>query len=107
MRRRTGRRPDPSSRVGLCPVCGHPATVTDWRPSVSWIAVEECSCNGFFVWAGAFEKRLPRLTAVDRLDLAQRIRTFRAMGHEAWCTTTDGTVDGPLVVRTERPDRSP
>jgi hypothetical protein len=29
------------------------------------------------------------------------------MGHEAWCTTIDGTVNGAILVRTERPDRVP
>ena len=89
----------------MCPICRHAATVTDWRPSVDWIAVEECSCDGYFVRASVFTGRLPKLSAADRRELALRIREFRGMGHEAWCLTTDGTVDGPLLVRTERPDR--
>src|SRR5262249_20467210 len=73
---------------------------------VDWIAVEECRCNGFFALASVFEGRLPKLNAAERRDLSLRIRKFRGMGLEAWCTTTDGTVDGPLLVRTERPDRA-
>jgi hypothetical protein len=95
------------TRKGTCPVCGQSATVTDWRPSIDWVAVEGCSCRGFFVWAGVYEGRLATLSDGDRLDLAIRIRKFRAMGHEAWCTTIDGTPKGTILVRTERPDRSP
>ena len=93
------------ARHGACPICKQPATVTDWRPSLDWVAVEGCSCRGFFVWAGVYDARLATLTESDRLDLAMRIRKFRAMGHEAWCTTIDGTQEGTILVRTERPDR--
>jgi hypothetical protein len=93
--------------LGLCPVCGQSATVTDWRPSVDWVAIEGCSCRGFFIWAGIYGSRVASLTEADRLDLSARIRTCRVMGHEAWCTTIDGTVNGAILVRTERPARVP
>ena len=51
--------------------------------------------------------RLTSLAEGPRLDLTGRIRKFRAMGHEAWCTTLDGTPEGTILVRTERPDRVP
>jgi hypothetical protein len=88
-----------------CPLCSHPATVTDWRPRLDWITVEGCPCGGFFVEARILEGRVPGLTAADRVDFAVRVRVFRAMGHEAWWTTLDGTETGPLVIRGERPDR--
>jgi hypothetical protein len=78
--------------------------VTDWRLEGSeWIVVEHCPCAGFFVWAPIME-RVRTLPVRDRHDLAQRVRAFRAH-HEVWVATTDGTVTGPLVVRTQRPDR--
>ena len=44
-----------------CPLCGHAATVTDWRPShLDWLVVEGCACGDFFVSAALFEERLPR-----------------------------------------------
>ncbi len=95
------------AKLGLCPVCGQSATVTDWRTSVDWVAIEGCSCRGFFIWAGIYGGRVASLTEADRLDLSARIRKFRVMGHEAWCTTIDGTVNGAILVRTERPDRVP
>jgi hypothetical protein len=97
--------PHVPAKSATCPVCGEAATLTDWRPSVDWVAIENCSCQGYFLWAGVLEKRLPALAAAHRQELAARIRKVRAMGREAWCTTDDGTVQGPLVVRMERPDR--
>jgi hypothetical protein len=82
----------------------YPATLTDWRPTAEWITVENCPCDGFFIWAPLVAARVRRLTAWDRRDFAHRIRTFRGSGHEAWLTTTDGTVTGRLVVRTQRSD---
>jgi hypothetical protein len=95
---------DVSIRRRPCPICGLPAIVTDWRPRLEWIVVEDCSCGGFFLWTGLPQDRLANLSAADRDDLAARIRKFRAMGHEVWGATTDGTPHGPLVVRTARPD---
>jgi hypothetical protein len=89
----------------LCPLCGHPAVLKDWRPSLDWVCVKGCPCDGFFVVGRILDTRLPSLPPVDREEVLIRVRQFRAMGHEAWCGTTDGTVDGPLVVRTQRPDR--
>jgi hypothetical protein len=98
-------RPSRRSHEGACPFCGRRATVTDWRPSVDWLVIEDCPCNGFFLWAGLPTARLTKLTRDTRKQLVLRVREFRARGREAWCTTEDGTETGPLVVRTERPDR--
>jgi hypothetical protein len=87
-------------------MCDQLATLTDWRPWMTWILVESCARGGFFIEPGRVQGRVADLSESDRRDLALRIRTFRAVGHEAWCTTTDGTEQGPLVVRTERPDGS-
>jgi hypothetical protein len=89
---------------GPCPLCGLPASLRDWRPSVDWVVVEGCPCDGFFVSGSLLDERLPTLAAVDREELALRVRQFRAMKHEAWCATIDGTVGGTLVVRTTRPE---
>jgi hypothetical protein len=89
-----------------CPVCGGPATLTDWRPRLDWMAVEECRCRGFFVWTSLLaEGRLDRLTPKDRTVLSQGIQHLRATQSEAWLTTRDGTVMGALIIRPVRPDR--
>jgi hypothetical protein len=98
---RAARRPRPEP-TGACPLCGDAATLTDWRPTADWIAVEDCPCGGFFAWAPLLSERVRRLPARDRQDFARRIRAFRASGDEAWFATTDGTVAGTLVVRTQR-----
>src|SRR5262249_625246 len=36
--------------VQSCPVCRGSATLTDWRPALEWMSVEDCRCRGFFVW---------------------------------------------------------
>jgi hypothetical protein len=90
--------------TGVCPICGDPATTTDWQPNLDWVVVEGCRCDGFFV-QGVLRERLFRLTPDEREELGWRIRRFRSMRHEAWVTTLDGSTRGPLVVRTERPDR--
>ena len=86
-----------------CPLCGFPAILTDW-PQTTWIVVEHCPCHGFSIWRPILE-RVRALPARDRHDLAHRVRAFRVLD-EAWIATTDGTVNGPLVVRTERRDRA-
>jgi hypothetical protein len=90
--------------VGVCPLCRGPAIVTDWRPGADWIAVENCPCGDFFAGAWLVEERLPSLNTVERQGLIRRIWAYRATGREAWLTTTHSTVDGPLVIRTARPD---
>jgi hypothetical protein len=88
-----------------CPVCGGPATLTDWRPRLDWMAVEDCPCRGFFAWTPLLDEgRLTRLTREDRAILSQRVRHHRATESEAWLTTRDGTVMGALIIRTVRPD---
>jgi hypothetical protein len=89
--------------AGTCPLCEHAATITDWRPThLDWLVVEGCPCGGFFVSAALFEHRLPRLSEAERQTLAARVRWFRAKGVEAWCTTPNGSVDGPLDIRERR-----
>jgi len=106
MRRRQG---SPSIPPALtrqpCPLCGEPATLIDWRPALDWMTVDECPCNGYFVWMPLIsDGRLARLTPEDRDTLSGRIRALRLTG-EAWLTTRDGTAMGALILRDERPDR--
>jgi hypothetical protein len=88
-----------------CPVCSRQATVTDWRPTLDWFAVEGCGCGGFFVWVRLLEGRLAGLTLAEREDLTRRVQWLRGRGREAWLVTVDGTLHGELVVRDVRPDR--
>ena len=91
--------------VQSCPVCRGSATLTDWRPALEWMSVEDCRCRGFFVWTRLLDDgRLARLTPEDRATLSERIRTLRATG-EAWLSTRDRTVMGALILREDRPDR--
>ena len=93
-------------RRDRCPVCAGSAMLTDWRPQVDWMTVEDCPCRGFFVWTPLLDVgRLDRLTLEDRKILSQRLRHLRATESEAWITTRDGTSMGALIIRTERPDR--
>jgi hypothetical protein len=80
--------------------------VTDWHPDLPWVVVEGCPCEDFFVWSSLVDARLPSLSAKDRGKLAVRIMSLRSTNREAWLTTADGTVDGTLVVRSARPERS-
>ena len=93
------------SSAGECPVCGDRAVLTDWRPRLHWIAVEDCRCSSFFVWTALVETRLRDLRPEDRTTLSLRISGLRATQSEAWLTTRDGTVMGALIIRSERPDR--
>jgi hypothetical protein len=90
-----------SAAPGSCAVCASPATITDWRPLEDWLAVEGCSCNGFFIskwlWAG----RLRRMPKLDREELGARIQAWRANGREAWVSTEDGT-DARVVISGQR-----
>lgn len=88
-----------------CPVCVGPATLTDWRPHLKWMTVEDCPCDGFFVWTPLLDEgRLARLMPEDRGTLSQRLRHFHGTESEAWLATRDGTVMGALIIRTVRPD---
>jgi hypothetical protein len=91
---------------GPCPVCGEPAIMLDWRPSVPWLAIESCPCDAFFVWTALLETRLPALSPEELGTLSIRIRTVRKKGTEAWLTTRDGTPGGELIIRNTRPDRA-
>jgi len=105
-RLRAGVQPTGGPWRGRCPVCGGPATLTDWRPQVDWTAIEDCPCLGFFVWTPLLDEgRLARLMREDRESLSQRIQDLRATQTEAWLTTRDGTVMGAMIIRSERPDR--
>ena len=91
------------SATEACPLCAHPATIVDWRPSVDWVVVEDCPCDGFFIRASLLDARLPTLPEEERQELARRVREFRVAGLEAWCTTSDG--GRALRVSSVRPDR--
>ena len=101
--RARGERRRQRSANGACPLCGHAATIVDWRPSVDWVVVEDCPCDGFFIRAGLLDSRLPTLPGEERQELTRRVREFRAAGLEAWCTTSDG--GRALRVSSVRPDR--
>ena len=91
-------------RLDRCPVCGEPASILDWRPSVPWLAVDGCRCDGSFVWTALVETRLPGLSAEDRALLSARIRSLRKTGKEAWLLTDDDTPGGALVLSDQRPE---
>ena len=107
MRHRRAAQPDgfPRGHHRCCPVCGGSATLTDWRPHLKWMTIEDCPCHGFFVWTPLLDDgRLDRLTQKDREMLSQRIGHLRATKSEAWLAARDGTVMGALIIRSVRPD---
>jgi hypothetical protein len=93
----------PHGEIGPCPLCGQAATLIDWRPAIDWVVVQGCPCYGFFVGGRILETRLPSLPAGAHENLAQDVQMLRGMGLEVWCTTTNGSVGGRLVIRAERP----
>ena len=104
-RRRSAQRTGRTRPHERCPVCRASATLTDWRPHANWMTVEDCACEGFFVWTPLLDDgRLTRLTPEDRETLSQRIRHLHGTKSEAWLATRDGTVLGALIIRTVRPD---
>ena len=52
--------------IGSCPLCREPATLTDWRPGLSWIGVEGCRCRGYFVRPEVLERRPDDLQGIGR-----------------------------------------
>jgi hypothetical protein len=105
-RRRLGQPTKLTGQDNRCPVCAGLATLTDWRPRLDWMTVEDCLCRGFFVWTALLDEgRLARLTPKDRETLSQRVRHARDSGVEVWLTTRDRTKMGALLIRTGRPDR--
>jgi hypothetical protein len=106
-RRRLSHHTQLTQRRDGCPVCAGSAMLTDWRPRLDWMTVEECPCRGFFIWTPLLDDgRLARLTPEDRETLSERLRHLRATESEAWLVTRDGTVMGALTIRAERPDRA-
>ena len=94
-----------AGRVGWTGVRSvEPASILDWRPSVPWLAVDGCRCDGSFVWTALVETRLPGLSTEDRAILSARIRSLRKTGKEAWVLTDDDTPGGALVLSDERPE---
>ena len=87
----------------LCAVCGNATTVTNWRPTAAWLAVEGCLCGDFFVWAPLWEGRLPFLPDAERQELATRIRSARTRSIEVWLLALSADVHGMLVISPERP----
>ena len=58
-----------TAATGACLLCACPATITDWNPIQDWLAVEDCPCNGFFVWAGLWRQRFPGMPETERQEL--------------------------------------
>ena len=78
--------------------------VLDWRPSVPWVGIEDCQCDAFFVWGLLLDNdRLDILSQDECTRIRERIIELRTAQREAWLYTADGTPQGPLVVRMERP----
>jgi hypothetical protein len=90
----------------ICVVCQHPATLSDWPPLATWLVVDGCLCDGFYVWKPLWEFRLPLLPDAERRELGTRIREVRAHGTQVWLTTTNGRVRGSLILSAERPSAS-
>jgi hypothetical protein len=67
------------------------------------VVVEGCGCGGYFIETTLFDQRLTGVTRREREELAARVRGIPIMDRDAWITTTDGTMDGRLAVRIERP----
>jgi hypothetical protein len=79
--------------------------ILDWRPSVPWASIEDCRCDAFYVWTALLDRgRFDVLPQEECARLRTRILELRAIQREAWLYTADGTPQGPLVVRTERPE---
>ena len=88
---------------GLCLLCDAPATIADWTPIQEWLTVEGCGCGGFFISKGLWASRMASMGALEREELAERIRTWRARGDEAWVTAAGNRVTGPIVIASVRP----
>jgi hypothetical protein len=88
---------------GSCLVCGQPARLSDWGELPTWLVVDGCRCGGFRVWKPIWEVRLALLQEGERQELGARLRAVRAHGAEAWLTTADRRLHGPLVISAERP----
>src|SRR5262245_46144814 len=99
---RTRARAARDAEASWCPLCRQPATITDWRPRADWLAIEGCSCGGFFLRAGLLPGGLG--SAAERQALAASVRGFRALGHEVWLAHANDARGGPLTIRTQRPD---
>lgn len=91
-------------RLDRCPVCREPASILDWRPSVPWLVVDGCRCDGFFLWTALLDTLLRGLPIEDRAMLSARIQSLRQTGKEAWLLTDDDTAGGALVLSDERPE---
>ena len=90
-----------------CPVCEAPALVLDWSPSVEWLVVEGCPCNGYRIRADLVATaRLKKLAPAERNGLQGRIHAMHASGRLAWVDTKTGTMRGPLVVLAAQPRNS-
>jgi hypothetical protein len=82
----------------LCAVCQ--------KPVEDWLAVEGCSCNGFFMSKSLWAGPLRTMRTAKRRELGARIRFWRANGREAWVSIRDGP-DGRVVISGERRTLSP
>lgn len=91
-----------TSAPTACLLCQHPATITDWSPLTSWLAIEGCRCGSFFVWTALWDLRLRYLSDIERKHLSERIRLSGARG-DVWISTADGVTQGPIVISGTRP----
>ena len=91
-----------TTATGSCALCTSAATITDWQPLQSWLAIEGCPCGDYFIEKGLWDGRLRAMPQSDRETLGARIRAWRWTGREAWVSTVDGTV-ARLVISPERP----
>jgi hypothetical protein len=72
---------------------------------VDWASIEDCRCDAFFVWTSLLTTgRLGDIPSDERAGLHARILELRTIQREAWLYTADGTPQGDLLVRMERPD---
>jgi hypothetical protein len=87
-----------------CPVCETPARVLDWSPSVEWLVIEGCACEGYRIRADLVaNRRLKNLGLAERRGLQGRIHAMHASNRVAWVDTVTGAVRGPLVVLAVQP----
>jgi hypothetical protein len=92
-----------ATATAACLICADSATITDWTPIQAWLAVEGCSCGGFFIGKTLWEERFPRMAKMKCQELAARIREWRAAGYEVWISTEDSTGSGSLIFSSVMP----
>ena len=92
-----------SAAPDACLLCRQDAIIAAWSSNPDWLTVEGCPCGGYFVSRAVWQVRLLHLTDLERHNLTFRVRSLRLKHRQAWISTVDRTVDGPLVVDSDRP----